>query len=124
VSSYLPEAAVSHVGAALRNAKMPAAIFAASDDLAIGATYAAVALGLQPGRDVHVVGFDGQQRGRDMMHGPLTTIAIPTEAMGLEAAQRLAQRLNDTGELTRHVQLPCRLIQGVTTQSGGSAHEV
>lgn len=95
----------------------PDAIFAASDELAVGFVKGALALGLEPARDYQIIGFDGQQRGRDLLEGPLTTIMAPTELMAKRGAELLADRLLNPDQPTRRLQLGCTLFKGRTTRT-------
>lgn len=94
----------------------PRAVFAASDDLALGFIVGAAAHGLNVGRDYHIVGFDGQQRGRTVTDGPLTTIEPPHEEIGRRAAAMLISRLLDPDQPVRKVSLGCRLSEGATVR--------
>lgn len=94
----------------------PDAVFAASDELAVGFVKGALALGLEPGRDYSIVGFDGQQRGRDLLEGPLTTIEAPAELMAERGAELLADRLAHPDQPTRRLQLGCTLFKGNTVR--------
>lgn len=92
----------------------PDAVFAASDDLAIGFIFGALALGLHAGKDYRIIGFDGQHIGRRLDGGPLTTIDLPSEMMGKKAAELLAERLLDMTLPIRRMHLGCSLFHGVT----------
>ena len=69
----------------------PSAVFAMSDEMAFGALRALRAHGLQPGRDVSVVGFDGHEMAE---HLDLTTIVQPVEEIGARAALALLEALD------------------------------
>ncbi len=66
----------------------PTAIFAASDDLAIGAVVAISEVGLRIGMDIDVVGFDDIPMASQMVP-PLTTVRIPLVEMGRRAVESL-----------------------------------
>ena len=68
----------------------PTAIFAANDDMAVGAMTALMAAGLHIPRDVSVAGFD-DTRLASLVWPPLTTIHQPIKAMAERAAERLMQ---------------------------------
>lgn len=70
------------------------AIFAASDEMAMGAIKAIQDRGLVVGRDISVVGIDGHELG-DVMG--LTTITQPAYHQGARAAALLLERLRGTG---------------------------
>jgi len=66
----------------------PTALLCATDRLAVGALHAVAAAGLQPGRDVSVIGYDDLP-GVDWVRPALTTFAPPIE----EAAARTVEML-------------------------------
>lgn len=92
----------------------PDGVFAASDDIALGFVYGATALGLTAGRDYKIVGFDGQRLGRQLDGGPLTTVNVPSEAMGEKAAELLAERMLGANQPVRRLHLGCALFKGGT----------
>jgi DNA-binding LacI/PurR family transcriptional regulator len=92
----------------------PDGIFAVTDEIALGVILGASAHGLVPGRDFQVVGFDGQQRGRDLPDHPLTTIDVPGREMGQRAAELLLERLEDPDQPVRRLSLGCTLFEGAT----------
>lgn len=76
--------------AVLRAGKRPDGVFAISDSGALAACRAIRDFGLEPGRDIALVGFDGLPAGRKN-NPPLATIAQPVEAIGREIFQMLEQ---------------------------------
>lgn len=70
----------------------PTAVFAANDEIAIGAIQAIKHAGLKVGRDVSVIGFD-DQRIATLYEPPLTTIKVPTEEIGYRSMLLLRQIL-------------------------------
>lgn len=68
------------------------AVVCASDVLALGVHHAAVRRGLEPGRDLGIVGFDGSETA-DMHH--LTSVAQPFDAIAEEALALLRSALAD-----------------------------
>jgi len=78
----------------------------ASDDAAVGALWAADKLGLQAGRDFLLVGFDDIPEARNLN---LTSLRIPWDAVGVEAARLLRQSLARQGECLQ-VRVRWRLI--------------
>ena len=69
-------------------ADRPTAIFAANDDMAVGAMTAIMASGLQIPADISVAGFD-DSRLASLVWPPLSTVHQPVEAMAQRAAERL-----------------------------------
>lgn len=87
----------------------PTAIFAFSDEMAIGAIAAARRLGLVCPVDVSIVGFD-DIRVAESITPPLTTIRQPMQAMGREIILSLLKSLE--GELAKPILsiLPYQLV--------------
>lgn len=92
----------------------PEAVFAASDELALGFLFGAIGAGLRVGQDFHLIGFDGQSLGQRLPESHLTTIAVPAEEMGRRGVQLLASRIVDADEPVRNLALGCDLIPGAT----------
>jgi DNA-binding LacI/PurR family transcriptional regulator len=102
---------------ALDRAPRPTAILCAADQLALGVLDALRDRGLQPGRDISVVGFDDIPEAETVR---LTTIRQPSLEKG-RIAGRLLLEPPDKPE-DRHVLLPTQLIVRASTgpvQSGG-----
>ncbi len=115
-SVFLGETYMGMVGAQLAGkildaGKLPDAVFAASDELASGVCHALAGRGIQVGRDIRVVGFDGQPCRNGAEH-QLTSIAAPLEALGRTAAWLALQRSADPGSIARRVTLACSLRKG------------
>ncbi|HEX6988297.1 MAG TPA: LacI family DNA-binding transcriptional regulator [Bacillota bacterium] len=70
----------------------PTAVFAASDEMAVGAVNAALDRGLAVPGDLAVMGFDGVPIA-DMIRPRLSTVVQPIHAMGARATERLLDRL-------------------------------
>ncbi|MGD9955763.1 MAG: LacI family DNA-binding transcriptional regulator [Candidatus Nanopelagicales bacterium] len=83
----------------LARANPPTAVFAMSDEMAFGALRSLRAHGLEPGRDVSVVGFDGHEMSE---HLDLTTVVQPVEEIGARAARLLLSRLDDPQAAPQH----------------------
>ncbi|MCK5805766.1 MAG: substrate-binding domain-containing protein, partial [Lentisphaeria bacterium] len=92
---------------------LPDAVFATTDDLANGLCHALVAHGIQPGRDIKVIGCDGQPPlyPQDPI---LTTVAAPLEKMGKAAARMTLQRAKNPDDVANRVLLSCALRKGDT----------
>lgn len=89
----------------------PTAIVAANDRMAVGAIKAARALGLSVPRDVAVVGI-GDEPYAVYTDPSLTTVALPVDQAGHQAAQKLLHRLLNPSELhvSETTHLPGRLV--------------
>jgi DNA-binding LacI/PurR family transcriptional regulator len=96
----------------------PRAVFAASDELAIGFAIGALAMGLRPGADFDLIGFDGQHRGRQLGEcPPLTSVAIPSRDMGRRAAEMLLDRIEHPDKPVERALLTCSIQAGGTVGS-------
>ncbi len=96
--SLVAEAAVNRAdGAAqtmtlLRTAQPPTAVVFAVDRAALGAYVAAQSLGLQIGRDLSVISYDGIPEGA-LMQPPLTTFSVDSRHAGSRLADLLIRRI-------------------------------
>jgi LacI family transcriptional regulator len=101
--------------ALLALAERPTAIVAASDLMALAALQAIRDAGLQPGRDVAVVGFDDLEAAA-LAHPPLTTIRQDRQELGLLAATRAIELIEDPHTAQQSTILPVELVvRGSTT---------
>src|SRR5213075_3358399 len=91
--------------ALLALAHRPTAIVAASDLMALAALQAIRDAGLQPGRDVAVVGFDDIEAAA-LAHPPLTTIRQNREKLGTLAALRAIRLIEQPGPPPRDAVVP------------------
>lgn len=112
---YRPEFGAQAVGRFLALPQRPDAIFAASDELAVGFILGGLAHGLTPGVDYRIIGFDRQTAGSNLMTGRLTSIEVPSGQLGQRAGQLLAERLGNPSVPVRKLSLGCRLWLGDTT---------
>jgi DNA-binding LacI/PurR family transcriptional regulator len=78
-----------------------------SDEMAFGALRSLRAHGLEPGRDVSVVGFDGHEMSE---HLDLTTVVQPVEEIGARAARLLLARLDDPQDDPKHEVLALDMV--------------
>lgn len=86
----------------------PTAVFAASDEMAIGFAQAAKEAGVSVPKDVSVAGFDGIEYSA--FYDPaLTTVVQPRAEMGRLAAETLVKRMAGIAIRKRRVRLPCSL---------------
>ena len=91
----------------------PTAVFAANDEMAVGAMQAIKREGLGIGTDISVIGFD-DQRIASLYEPKLTTIHVPMADLGYEAVmllRRVIQRDDDCHDIT----LGTRLVERATT---------
>lgn len=95
----------------------PTAVFALSDEMAIGALHAARAGGLRVPEDLSVVGFDDNDVSRYL---GLTTVRQRVVEHGERAVARLLQEIVDGRGAAEHTTLATQLVLRGTTAPPGS----
>ena len=95
----------------------PTAIFAASDEMAIGAVSAIHEAGLSVPGDVSVIGFDDIDSA-SLLRPPLTTIRQNKTALGRIAGDSLIRLIEDEHAKPPKIALPVELVE---RQSAGAA---
>ena len=99
----------------LSQRRPPTAVFCMSDEMAFGALRALRSHGLQPGKDISLVGIDGHDMSEYL---DLTTVAQPVADLGRIAAEALLVQVRGA-ERHNAIDLPTRLIvRGSTAQPG------
>lgn len=102
----------------------PQGIFAASDEIAVGFVTGAATHGLVAGVDYNIIGFDGQQRTRNLDGNSIASIEVPATGMGEQTADLLTSRIQNTNQPTRRVLMGCNLLSGkslsIATAPNGS----
>lgn len=94
----------------------PTAVFAADDDMAVGAIWAAAEAGVSVPGEISICGFDDTLIATQVWP-PLTTIHQPVRDMGRRATEELLRRVLDKGEATM-VQVDYELrIRGSTARA-------
>ncbi len=97
----------------------PTAVLCHNDLCALGVMLGLADIGLMPGRDVAVIGFDNISEGA--MHRPaLTTVAIGARQLGEEAAGLLLRRIKSPEGSPESIILPPRLIVRSSCGAGRS----
>jgi LacI family transcriptional regulator len=89
--------------------KPPTALVCFNDSIAFGAMHGLQRAGLQPGRDVSVVGCDDVSDSA-LWVPPLTTIHNQHIEMGRLAAEMMMRRIQDPGQPPRRIVLEPRLV--------------
>jgi LacI family transcriptional regulator len=118
---YLRESDFSSAGGYRATAELlaleerPTAIVAASDLMALAALQAIRDAGLEPGRDVAVVGFDDLEAA-ELAHPPLTTIRQDREKLGTLAAERVMELIEHPDTRPSDTILPVELVVRASTQ--------
>jgi len=117
---YVREADFSSAGgyretcALLALDERPTAVIAASDLMALAALQAIRDAGLEPGRDVAVVGFDDLEAAA-LAHPPLTTIRQDRELLGTMAAQQALELIEHSETALPDTILPVELVVRAST---------
>jgi LacI family transcriptional regulator len=93
----------------LRLPSPPRAIFAANDQMAIGAMSAAEELGCRIPEDLAIVGFDDIPTAR-YLHPPLTTVNQAIYEQGAKAVELLLQRIADPDSPAEVLAIPTTLV--------------
>jgi LacI family transcriptional regulator len=112
---YVREADFSSAGgyqaasALLALDERPTAIVAASDLMALAALQAIRDAGLEPGRDVAVIGFDDIEAAA-LAHPPLTTIRQDRERLGIVAAERALELIEHADTTPPDTIIPVELV--------------
>lgn len=106
---YSPLSGYSCVSNLLRENVQIDGVFAANDQMAIGALQAIENRGLRVPQDVKLVGYDNTFVA-SIVHPALTTISVSSYHMGKEAVQLLLQRMDDPALTARKVTLDYELI--------------
>lgn len=94
----------------INNKKLPTAIVAASDPIAIGALRALKEQNLRVPEDISIIGFD-DIADTNYTDPPLTTIHTPSFQMGQYGAFIVEQLLTEKNSLPMKVVLPCYLME-------------
>ena len=113
------EGGESGMDALLNQLNPPTAVFAMSDEMAFGAIRSLRTHGLEPGRDVSIVGIDDHPMSSYL---GLTTIAQPVADLGKKAGERLLEQLAGSDSLggnDRVTQLPTELMVRSSTGMKG-----
>ena len=95
----------------IKNKKLPSAIFAASDPIAIGAMRALKQYDIKIPEDISIIGFDNIET-TNYTDPPLTTVFAPTFDMGFMAARQLFDAFKHNENISPiKILLPCFLIE-------------
>ncbi|MCH4885948.1 LacI family DNA-binding transcriptional regulator [Acidaminobacter sp. JC074] len=93
----------------LEEKEMPRAIFASSDTMAIGAYRAIEEKKMVVGKDIKIIGFDDIPTAQ-YIQPPLSSMRVPTEAMGRHAVFLLCDRIRGNRETAITAVFPTEMI--------------
>jgi LacI family transcriptional regulator len=99
----------SSVGELLSRDKPPTALVCFNDHVALGAMAGIRAMGLTPGRDIAVTGFDNIHASAEA-YPALTTVETHGQDIGREAGQLLLRRIADPTMPIETIIIPTRLV--------------
>lgn len=97
------------------------AVVCNGDMVALGACLALVRLGLKPGKDLSIIGFDDIQDAA-VATPPLTTMAVCPHKLGRKLARVLLDRIRDPDMPPTVVEVSAELIERETTGAPMCAH--
>jgi LacI family transcriptional regulator len=106
-------AGLATMQALLRGESPPSAVLCFNDVVAFGALLALQRHGLQPGKDLALIGFDDVEEAA-LWYPPLTSVAVSPRRLGREAAQVLLDRIEHPDRPAVEVLLPTTLMVRAT----------
>lgn len=109
VADFSPASGAQGMQRLLALPERPAAVFAISDTLAMGAMEAVTQAGLRIPQDIALVGFNDIPVA-GMLHPPLTTVTGNSRQLGLEAMSMLQKLIEGGRPAQRRIVLPTRLV--------------
>ncbi|MFH1782846.1 MAG: LacI family DNA-binding transcriptional regulator [Candidatus Omnitrophota bacterium] len=101
----------------LRLKPIPTAIFAASDEMAVGAIQVLIEAGVNVPKDVSVIGFDDNPLTLNFSPVPITTIRQPLHRMAMTATEMLYKIINGKIKGNKKIVLATELIERSSCQS-------
>lgn len=115
IDKFSRESGYSMMQDMIRHQKLPTAIVAASDPIAIGAMRALKEHHLRVPEDISIIGFDDIEDA-NYTNPPLTSMHTPTYHMGEYGARLVYTLLNDKSAIPIQVILPCLLMERESCQ--------
>jgi LacI family transcriptional regulator len=108
----------SHTRQWLRSLPKPVALFASNDILARSLADTCIQLNLNVPTDVALLGVDNDELECELTSPPLSSIAIPGERIGYEAAKQLDQAMSSKKFSPQRIFLPpIRIVQRQSTET-------
>lgn len=114
-SGYSYEAGIKGVNKLLEMEERPTAVFAASDEIALGVIHGAQDQGVNIPEDIEVVGFNNT-RLSTMVRPTLTTVVQPMYDIGAVGMRLLTKYMNKEEVAEDKVILPHRMIERSSTK--------
>ncbi|HKQ99028.1 MAG TPA: LacI family DNA-binding transcriptional regulator [Pyrinomonadaceae bacterium] len=106
----------------LRRGRLPSAVMAANDMMALGAMQEFRAAGLRIPHDISIVGFDDIAFA-SLTDPPLTTICLPRMELGRRAVEALMTTIEHPDRQGVEIQIPTYLIIRGSTAPASAAHD-
>ncbi|MGC5773085.1 LacI family DNA-binding transcriptional regulator [Paenibacillus pabuli] len=100
----------------LREGRLPSAVFAGDDNIALGVVNALMEEGIRVPEQVSIVGYDDQYIS-SKLHPHLTTVRQPADRIGVAAADMLLKRMEGTMKRGANVRIDPELIVRESTGS-------
>jgi LacI family repressor for deo operon, udp, cdd, tsx, nupC, and nupG len=116
---FSPEAGQVAMEMLLARATPPTAVFASSDEIAVGAIRAIRAAGLSVPGDISVMGYEDQRLSR-IYEPQISTVHVPTFDIGYQAMVKL-RRIMAREPFDHEVVLPTHIIERATTAAPKNA---
>ncbi|PPB80862.1 LacI family transcriptional regulator [Albidovulum inexpectatum] len=108
------QAGLVQMQALMRDHPQVTAVVCNGDMVAIGACLALVRMGIQPSREVSVIGFDDTEEAA-LVIPPLTTLSVAPYKLGQKLAQTLLDRIADPQMPPVVAEVSARLVTRATT---------
>lgn len=110
IDKYSKESGYNMMVSMIQSKKLPTAIVAASDPIAIGALRALKEHHINVPEDISIIGFDDIDEA-NYTSPPLTTMHTPAFHMGVYAAMILYNLISQQDKVPLKVVLPCTLLE-------------
>ncbi len=107
--NYTPASGFHAMQELLSHPVRPTAVFVASDVVAMGAILAAKRAGLRIPQDIAIIGFDDIPLA-EYFDPPLTTIRLPAFGLGLAAAERVIQLIQNQPLKEKEILMDTELV--------------
>lgn len=111
---FSPNSGYNAMVGLLENGPQPDGLFAANDQMAVGAIHTLAARGIAIPADIKIAGFDDTFVA-SLIKPTLTTIHVPKYHMGVCAAEQLLRRMGGDRSDPVHIELPYELIDRQST---------
>ncbi|MBU7558059.1 LacI family transcriptional regulator [Levilactobacillus brevis] len=109
--TYLPDSGYEAMRAILGASTVPTCIFAANDDMAVGAMRACQDLGYSIPGDISIIGYDDMSYAKYLIPR-LTTVRKPTDSIVKDGVAALTQLLDDSAEkVTKKIIVPTLIVR-------------